>query len=167
MSRNTIIIIGLLIVVALAWYQYRKPKFVAGESAPDFNITLADGQSKPFSALRGEYTILQFWGSWCGPCRAENPFLVEMYEKYHSRGLNIVSVGIERSEESWRRAIQNDGMIWPAHTIESGNFDGPLARQFNIHSIPATFLINAQGQIMGVNQRQEHLRKILAEKLGH
>ncbi len=166
MTRNNIIIIGLLLLIALAWYQYRKPKFVAGETTPDFNLTLPDGQTKSFSALRGQYTILQFWGSWCGPCRAENPFLVEMYEKYHSSGLNIVSVGIERNATSWRLAIENDGMIWPAHTIESGDFNGPLARQFNVHSIPAIFLINPQGQIMGVNQRPEQIRKMLEEKLG-
>jgi thiol-disulfide isomerase/thioredoxin len=164
--KQTAILAGLVLLVAFAWYWYRTPRFVAGETAPDIELNLANGQKASLSALRGQYTILQFWGSWCGPCRAENPFLVQLYDRYQSKGLAIVSIGIERNAESWQRAIQNDGLRWPAHTMESGDFDGPLARQFNIRSIPATFLLNPEGHIMGVNLRQEQLERMIREKLG-
>mgnify|MGYP001279829083 CR=1 FL=1 len=155
---------GLVILLALGallYYRYRQPKFIAGEKAPDFSITLASGEEARLSGLLGKYVLLQFWGSWCGPCRAENPHLAGLYQKYHDSGLEIISIGIEQNPKAWQRAIATDGLVWKYHAIESSQFNGPLAKLFNIHSIPTTFLINPEGVIMGVNLDTEKMEKML------
>ncbi|MCB9316946.1 MAG: TlpA family protein disulfide reductase [Lewinellaceae bacterium] len=157
------VVLGL--VIAYAVYQYRQPRFIAGETAPDFTTTLANGETVQLSDLRGKYVLLQFWGSWCGPCRAENRHLVPLYEQFHDQGFDIFSVAIESNERSWKRAVEMDGLYWKYHTVEYNQFKGPLARQFNIHSIPTTFLINPDGRIMGVNLKTDQLEKMLQTAL--
>lgn len=151
------------VVLAFLFYKSRQPRFVAGEKVPDFTAVRADGQMARFSDLRGKYVVLQFWGSWCGPCRAENPHLVELYQKYQSKGFEIFSIGIEQRQTAWQQAIQRDGMVWPYHAVELDRFNGPLARQFNVRSIPTTFLVNPDGIIMGVNLAPDRMDKMLQE----
>jgi thiol-disulfide isomerase/thioredoxin len=162
--KNLLLPAGLLIV-AFAWYRYRQPRFIAGETAPDFQVTLLDGSTAHLSDTRGKYTILQFWGSWCGPCRGENPYLAGLYRKYHERGFEIFSIALEQNTRNWERAINDDGLIWRYHTMESADFGGPISRHFNIKSIPALFLLNPDGQIMSVNPDVSDLDKVLGQRL--
>jgi thiol-disulfide isomerase/thioredoxin len=164
-ARN-LVILALLAIVAYVFYQYRQPRFVAGEPVPAVAFSLPNGDRAQLSDLRGKYVLLQFWGSWCGPCRRENPELVAMYRHFHDRGLEIVSIGLEQNARAWQQAIANDGMSWPYHAMESAEFDGEITRLFNIRSIPATFLINPEGVIMGVNLKPIYMEKMLKEKLG-
>lgn len=163
------IMYGLLaaafLAIGLAVWKYRQPRFSGGDKVPEVSISLPDGQAAKLSDLKGKYVLLQFWGSWCGPCRRENPHLVQLYQKYHAKGFEIFSVGIEFSDKAWKNAIEQDNMLWPYHGMESVEFDGPLAKQFNIKSIPATFLLNPEGIIMGVNLGPDYLDKMLSEKL--
>ena len=160
-----VLIIALIAAAFFAWRQYRKPNFTPGDPVPDFTTTLINGQQLHLSDLRGKYVLLQFWGSWCGPCRAENAQLVQLYQRYHSRGLEICSIGIEQDSLAWQRAIRQDGMIWLYHCMEAQDFNGGIARQFNIHSIPATYLLNPQGVIMGVNHDMDRLENVLESLL--
>jgi thiol-disulfide isomerase/thioredoxin len=146
-----------LALLALIVYKYRTPRFRAGEQAPAFTTQLADGSQVALSDLKGKYVLLQFWGSWCGPCRQENPHLVELYQKYHPNGFEIFSIGIERNPDAWQKAIQRDGMVWKYHSTDLQEFDGPIARLFNVRSIPTTFLINPEGSIMGVSLSPEEI----------
>ncbi len=160
--------IGLATLGVLAvflFYRHRQPRFIAGETAPNFSTTLADGRQASLYDLRGKYVVLQFWGSWCGPCRTENPFLALMYHKYHDKGFEIFSIGIEQNPLAWKRAIENDDMVWPYHAAEFDRFHGPIAKLYNIHSIPATFLINPQGVIMGNNLTVDALDRMLSTAL--
>lgn len=165
--KNIATIVAALALVGglYLWYQNRQPRFIAGEKAPEFEVALLDGSKAKLSDLRGKYVLLQFWGSWCGPCRAENPTLAGLYAKYHDRGFEIFSVGIEASAAAWQHAIEQDGVNWKYHTMEAQDFDGGLARQYNIHSIPAIFLLNPDGVMMGVNMPLDQLDKTLAERL--
>lgn len=147
------------------YYQYRQPRFIAGEKVPDFTTVLANSQEVSLSDLRGKYVLLQFWGSWCGPCRAENRHLTRLYQRYHQQGFEIFSIAIEKNQASWERAIASDQLTWPYHALELSYFNGPLATQFNIHSIPATYLINPEGTIMGVNLSPDQIDKKLAGSL--
>lgn len=153
----------LLALVALLWYRYRQPNFVMGDAAPDFEAILKSGEKARLSDLRGKYVLLQFWGSWCGPCRAENPHLVNLYQRYHEGGFEIFSIGIEQRPEAWAKAIAADGMVWKYHAMESQDFSGGQARQYNIHSIPTTFLLDPQGTIVGVNLSPEQIGKTLSK----
>ena len=110
-----------------------QPKFVNGEKAPVFSATLAEGQPFELTQLRGKYVLLDFWGSWCGPCRAESPGLVQLYQKYHSSGFEIVSVGIERNEKSWENAIKVLGLSWPYHILDlskTASYLSQMEKQF-------------------------------------
>lgn len=160
-KTNLLLLIAAVLAVG-AWYWSRQPRFIAGERAPDFTTTLADGHAVRLADFRGRYVLLQFWGSWCGPCRAENPHLVELYQKYHDRGFEIFSIGIERNAAAWQRAIAQDGLVWPWHAADLQEFDGPVARQYKIRQIPATYLINPEGVIMGANLSAGQLDKMLA-----
>lgn len=162
MNKTNLFILVAALLAAGYWYWSRQPRFIAGERAPDFATTLADGRAARLSDLRGRYVLLQFWGSWCGPCRAENPHLVELYQKYHAGGFEVFSIGIERNAGAWQRAIAQDGLEWPWHTADLQEFEGAVARQYKIRQIPATFLINPDGVIMGANLSPEQLDKMLA-----
>jgi thiol-disulfide isomerase/thioredoxin len=162
--RNTILVIAVLLVGFII-YKYRMPRFVAGEKAPDFSTTLIDGSQAQLSDLKGKYCLIQFWGSWCGPCRKENPQLVQLYQQYHDQGFEIFSIAIERNENAWKKAIQQDGLIWKYHSADFKEFDGQLAVLFNIKSIPTTFLINQDGQIMGVNLSPAEIGRRLGQAL--
>ena len=166
-----VVVIGLFI----GRYFYMQPKFVNGEKAPAFTATLKNGQPFELAQLEGRYVLLDFWGSWCGPCRAESPELVKLYRQYQNRtfkdaeGFEIVSIGIERNEKSWKNAIQTLGLNWPYHILDLSSsmkfFNGDLANQYGIKEAPTKFLLNPEGVIIGVNQSPEAIDKALAKKL--
>ncbi len=158
-------LVAILLLLAFAWYRYRQPNFIMGDAAPDFEVALQSGEKARLSDLRGRYVLLQFWGSWCGPCRAENPALAALYVQYHERGFEVFSIGIEQRRDAWERAIATDGMAWKYHAMEDQDFTGGQARQYNITSIPTTFLLNPEGVIAGVNLTPEQMGKTLAARL--
>ncbi|MBK8556931.1 MAG: TlpA family protein disulfide reductase [Lewinellaceae bacterium] len=165
-SKQTQWGLGILAFVMFAWYQYRKPNFSAGEPLPVFSALSMNGDSIRSTDFRGKYVLVQFWGSWCGPCRAENPQLVGLYQKFQPKGFDILSIGIETNEARWKNAIERDGMIWPNHTADFKRFDGQLATLFNVKSIPSTFLVNPQGNIIAVNAQPAEIQQILSQNLG-
>lgn len=180
MKKNIInIISNVLIILVLgmfiARYFYFKPKFVNGEEAPVFSAALLDGQPFELTQLRGQYVLIDFWGSWCGPCRAESPDLVALYQKYQGRqfkdaaGFEIVSVGIERNERSWQNAIQTLGLSWPYHLLDLSTsmkfFNGQIAGLYGVKEVPTKFLLSPQGVIIGVNQSPGQIDRILAKKV--
>lgn len=170
MNKSTLSRFGLLLlaaVVVVTWYWYRQPRFRSGDKAPDFQAILSDGRTTRLSDLQGKYVLLQFWGSWCGPCRAENPALADIYRVYGGKGFEIFSIGIENNPQAWRRAIQQDAMVWPYHAMEPQDFNGGAARLFNIKSIPATFLLDPGGTIIGTNLMPEQIEKTLSERLAN
>lgn len=165
MNKRTLIYIAAAVILAFVWYRYRLPRFVAGEKAPDIALATVDGARSKLSDLHGKFVLLQFWGSWCGPCRAENPYLLALYNKYHDQGFEIVSIGIESNAQNWQRAMLQDQMRWPYHSSDLKMFDGEIPKIFNIKSIPTTFLLNREGVIMGVSLEPDQIDKRLATAL--
>ncbi|MCS7037717.1 MAG: TlpA disulfide reductase family protein [Saprospiraceae bacterium] len=162
---KTAVAVVLLVLTVLGYWKYRQPRFAAGERLPDVAFGLSDGREARLSEWRGKYVLVHFWGSWCGPCRAENRELSRLYAKYQERGFDIISIGIEQTREAWEQAVQTDGLVWPHHVLELERFDGPLARRFQVRAIPTTFLVNAEGVIMGVNLTPEQIERMLREAL--
>ena len=164
MLRNLLFVAGIGLLIFI-WYKYRQPDFIGGDMAPDFSFTLEGGREQKLSDFKGKYVVLQFWGSWCGPCRQENPILVELYNKFHDKGLEMVSVAIESKAEDWQRAIRQDGLNWPYHIMESQDFGGPISSMYNIRYIPSVFLIGPDGKIIGHNLSEAHVDRLLRDKL--
>ena len=165
-NRSTLVFLLIALLAAGYWYWSRRPNLSAGDMALDFSATLADGRNVHLSDLKGQYVLLQFWGSWCGPCRAENPHLVQLYSKYHDKGFEIFSVGLERDPRAWQRAIAQDELPWTWHTLGLNDFNNPIAQLYNIKSIPMTFLINREGKVVGVDLDPRMIDKMLGEALG-
>ncbi len=137
-----------------------------GAKAPDFEGTNPDGKIIKLSDVLGKVTLIDFWASWCGPCRRENPNVVNAYNKYHSKGFNIISVSLDRpnGEQAWKDAIIKDKMDW--NHISRLMYFGPLAKLYNVNAIPATFLLDENGVIIATNLRGQQLHNKLEELLG-
>lgn len=138
-----------------------------GNQAPDFSGPTPDGETLALSDAMGKYTIIDFWASWCKPCRAENPNVVKVYNKYHDKGLNIISVSLDRADarDRWLTAIENDKMDW-FHVSNLQEWQDPIARAYGVRAIPATFLLDKNGMIIDKDLRGEDLETKMAKLLG-
>lgn len=137
-----------------------------GAMAPDFAVLQPDGKSKiTLSQFRGKYVVLDFWASWCVPCRAENVHTKELYEKYHSKGLEFISFSLDSDLQAWRKAIEKDGLTWHNASDLVGGKKSPVATKYGIDGIPAIWVIDPSGKIIAENIRGEELDKFLATVL--
>jgi len=142
--------------------------FAPGKPAPDFEELLTDRKTNlKLSDLKGTYVLIDFWASWCGPCRKENPNVVKTYNKYKDDGFTIVSVSLDTDKQKWLGAIQADGLIWPNHVSDLGGWNSKVSRKYNVSSIPFTVLIDKEGNIVQTNLRGPDLENKLAEIFGH
>ncbi len=135
-----------------------------GAKAPDFTAPTPDGKELALNDALGKVTLVDFWAAWCKPCRAENPNVVSVYEKYHDKGLNILGVSLDRTAEAWKKAIEDDGLTWQ-HVSHVAYFNDPIAKLYNVDAIPAAFLLDKNGVIVAKNLRGPALEAKVAELL--
>ncbi|AHJ97896.1 TlpA disulfide reductase family protein [Hymenobacter swuensis] len=135
-----------------------------GEPAPDFTLPTATGPSFTLSSLRGKYVLVDFWASWCGPCRAENPRLRTLYQQYQAKGLEIVSVSVDADGGKWRKAVGQDQLPW-TQVPDLKGWDSPAAQLYGVLAVPTTVLIAPDGLILSRNLRGEALEKRLSKLL--
>lgn len=140
-------------------------KLAIGSLAPEISLPNPEGEIVKLSSFRGSYVLVDFWAGWCGPCRRENPNVVKMYEKYHEKGFDILSVSLDRDKQSWLQAIQQDGLNW-THVSDLKYFNSEAAQLYQINSIPATYLIGPDGKIIAKNLRGSALEAKLEEIFG-
>ena len=156
-----------------------------GMPAPNISMKSPEGKNYSLADLKGKVVLLDFWASWCGPCRKANPHVVEVYHKYKEKGFTVFSVsldgidersksrypteeqfkaGLDQSKKNWLAAIEKDQLAWPYHVSELTKWDTNAAREYGVSGIPKTFLIGRDGKIAAVNPRfdlEEQLLKIL------
>lgn len=140
----------------------KERKTAIGETAPDIVLNDPFGKSVALSSLRGKYVLVDFWASWCKPCRMENPNVVRMYNQYKSKGFDIYSVSLDDNKDSWIKAINDDRLLW-THVSDLKKWNASVVGLYNIESIPFTVLIDKEGKILAKNLRGEALQKKLAE----
>ncbi len=139
-----------------------------GGIAPDFSAPNPEGKMISLKESLGKVTIIDFWASWCRPCRIENPNVVALYNEYHDKGLNIIGVSLDREhqKQQWIEAIATDKLTWPqVSNLVGRQAQDPIAELYGVNSIPATFVLDRQGKIVAKNLRGEQLRAKVEELL--
>ncbi len=121
-----------------------------GHAAPDFSIPGIDGKTIKLTDYKGKYVMLDFWASWCAPCRKENPNVVKLYQQYHPKGLDIVGISLDENKDAWQKAINDDRLMW-AHGSELLNFNGPVVQRYQVQAIPSNFILDPSGKIIAKN----------------
>ncbi|MGA0560434.1 redoxin domain-containing protein [Larkinella sp. VNQ87] len=137
---------------------------VEGATAPDITLEDNKGQVVSLSSLRGKYVLIDFWASWCKPCREENPNVVRVYNKYKDKGFEVFSISLDDNRNAWLKAIETDGMIW-TNVLGKRNGSSAVALQYSIQVIPTTFLLDKEGRIIAKNLRGPALEQKLGEIL--
>jgi len=141
--------------------------FAPGKSVPDFQELRTDGKKKmKLSDLRGQVVLLDFWASWCGPCRAENPNVVKNYQKYKDAGFTVMSVSLDSNKDKWLAAIAADQLIWPNHVSDLGGWQSKVAQLYHVQSIPFTVLLDKEGRVIATNLRGAALEQTLQQIFG-
>lgn len=131
-----------------------------GQPAPDFTIIGIDDKPIKLSDYKGKYVMLDFWASWCMPCRQENPNVVKQYAIYHAKGLNILGISLDQDKSKWQQAITADNLTW-THASDLKNFEGPTEELYHIQAIPSNFIIDPNGIIIAKNVRGADLEEFL------
>lgn len=136
-----------------------------GVPAPDIRLPGVNGDSLSLYPLKGELVIIDFWASWCGPCRRENPHKVEVFSKYKDKGLAVFSVSLDNNGESWRKAIVDDRLSWPDHVSELKGWQSNVSKMYGVSSIPANVIIDKDGKILAKNLRGKQLDDFIDARL--
>jgi thiol-disulfide isomerase/thioredoxin len=141
-------------------------RLAPGKLAPEINMNDREGKPLPLSSLRGKVVLIDFWASWCGPCRKENPTVVAAYAKYKDKGFTVYSVSLDNSKPNWLAAIEKDQLTWPNHVSSLAGWGTEILREYGINAIPFTVLIDREGKIVQTNLRGQMLLNKLQEIFG-
>ncbi|GAB3734423.1 TlpA disulfide reductase family protein [Hymenobacter agri] len=144
----------------------RLQKVAVGATAPDFTQNTPDGKPVALSSLRGKYVLIDFWASWCGPCRQENPNVVKAFNEFKDKGFTVLGVSLDRegAREAWVRAIEKDGLAW-TQVSDLKYWNNAVAKEYGVQSIPQNFLLDPQGKIVAANLRGGELQSTLGKLL--
>ena len=153
------------LIVKDRWNYMNSPasRVAIGAIAPDLEFPDPDGKMRKLSDLRGKVVLLDFWASWCGPCRRENPNVTKIYAQYHDKGFEVFSVSLDSDAASWKRAIEADKLVWPNHVSDLKKWQSQAAAIYGVRSIPSTFLLDKEGRIVQRDLRGADLERAVKQ----
>jgi thiol-disulfide isomerase/thioredoxin len=162
-------VIILIILIISAGSQFGQSLEV-GQKAPEIIQKSLDGKEIPLSSLKGKMVLVDFWASWCLPCRKENPLIVSTYHKYkdeifkNGEGFTVYSVSMDTHPTAWRNAVRKDKLEWPSHVSDLKGWKNEAALQYKIKHVPYSYLIDGDGIVVAVNPRGEKLENALRKQ---
>lgn len=135
-----------------------------GQPAPEISLKNAAGETVTLSSLKGKVVLLDFWASWCGPCRAGNKELVKLYKKYKAKGFEIYSVSVDSDTDDWKKAIKKDKITW-TQVNDPGDWSSATAQSWGISALPTTFILDKKGTLTDYDLEGRSLEKKIVELL--
>ncbi len=160
MKKRTVYYVALALIIALVLYLRREKGVVEGALAPDFSITAPGGGVIKLSDYRGKFVVLDFWASWCPPCRKASPHLVKLYEEFKGTQLEFIGISLDSDKEAWERAIAADGLNW-VQVSNLRKWECEVRASYGVKSIPHLVLINPQGKVLGSKLSASELEELL------
>ena len=138
------------VLILLSSYLVISAQVKKGTPAPEISLPDISGQTVSLSSMKGTVVLIDFWASWCGPCRKNNPNLLALYEKFKDKGFEILGVSVDKSNIDWKNAIAKDGLTWK-QLIDNAGWNSQATIDYGVEAIPASFLIDKKGLVRGVN----------------
>ena len=141
-----------------------------GDKAPELSYKNPDGKNMNLSSIKNKIVLIDFWASWCGPCRRENPNLVQAFKKFNKtkfeegNGFEIYSLSLDKTKKAWVKAINQDQLFWQYHVSDLGGWQSEGSKKYNIRSIPSNIIINGKGIIIAKNLKGQALQRFLESK---